>query len=98
MRQGLQPLKSDLAISIDAAQRDGVGRGWKGHVHLGDPGRDLNLLISGGADGAVARVDGDPAAIERGIGTDLGTVRHALGGTGVPYAQQVKCWHSARRT
>ena len=45
MRQGLQPLKSDLAFSIDAAQRDGVGRGWKGHVHLGDPGRDLNLLI-----------------------------------------------------
>ncbi len=45
MRQWLHPLKPDLAICINAAQRDGVGRGWKGHVHLGEPGRDLNLLI-----------------------------------------------------
>ena len=30
MRQGLQPLKSDLAISIDATQRDSVGRVRKG--------------------------------------------------------------------
>ena len=86
-RQGLQPLKSDLAFNINAAQGNCVCCGGKGHMNLGNAGCDRDSLIMGGADFAVARVNDNAVAGESGIGTNLGTVRHALGGTGVPYAK-----------
>ena len=86
-RQGLQPLKSDLAFNIDAAQGNCVGCGRKGNMDLGNAGCDRYMLIMGGADFAVARVNDNAVAGESGIGTNLGTVCHALGSTGVPHAK-----------
>ena len=86
-RQRLQPLKSDLAFNIDAAQGNCVCCGGKGHMNLGNAGCDRDTLIMVGADFAVARVNDDAVAGERGVGTDLGTVCHALTGTSVPYAK-----------
>ena len=56
-RQRLQPLKSDLAFNIDAAQGNCVGRGRKGNMDLGNAGCARYTLIMGGANGAVARVN-----------------------------------------
>ena len=56
-------------------------------MNLRNAGCDRDSLILGGADLAVARVNDNAVAGESGIGTNLGTVCHALGGTGVPYAK-----------
>ena len=86
-RQGLQPLKADLALNINTAKGNCVGRGRKGHMNLGNAWSDGYALIRGGAHRAIARVDDNAVTGERCIRTNLGTVCHALGGTSVPYAK-----------
>ena len=84
MGQWLQTLEPDLALLVNAAQRHGVGRVWQGHMHLGDPGCDLDLLVPRRIHDTVAGMNGDRITGERGLGTNLGFVCHALGGAQVP--------------
>ena len=84
MGQWLHPLKPDLALMVNAAQRNGDGHVWQGHMHLGDPGCDLDLLVPRRIHDTVAGMNGDRITGERGLGTNLGFVCHALGGARVP--------------
>ena len=52
-------MEPDLALLVDAAQGDGVGRVWQGHMHLGDPRCDLDLLVPRGIHDTVAGVNRD---------------------------------------
>ena len=57
--QWWKPLEPDLALLVDAAQRDGVGRVWQGHMHLGDPRCNLTPLVPRGIHDTVAGVNLD---------------------------------------
>ena len=52
-------MEPDLALLVDAAQRDGVGRVWQGHMHLGDPRCDLHPLVPREIHDTVAGVNRD---------------------------------------
>ncbi len=57
--QWWKPLEPDLALLVDAAQRDGVGHVWQGHMHLGDPRCDQHPLVPREIHDAVAGVNRD---------------------------------------
>ena len=90
LAQWLEPLESDIALSVNGAHGYCVHCVRQCNMHLLDARGDLSVLVAVASDCAVAGANGNFVAFKGIFAGHDGFVNHTLAGTSVPDSEKVQ--------